>query len=256
MSWSGALAVALPDLLHGHPLSTTTGILMFPAMLLGPSISGIVLTPITDGKLGLRRLLDRLRNFRVGPLWYALLFLPPALVLVILYGLKAGYTSAFLPNDFYMGILFALPAGLLEEIGWMGFAYPRMINKWSPLSSAIILGLLWSLWHLPVINFLGAAVPHRAYWLDFFLAFTIVMTAMRVLICWLYRNTESILMAQLMHISSTGALVTFSPWVSPAQEAMWYAIYGSALWLIVAVVVRATGFELQKAESRAIAGAF
>jgi hypothetical protein len=59
------------------------------------------------------------------------------------------------------------------------------------------------------------------------------MTAMRVLIAWLYVNTKSVLMAQLMHVSSTGALVIFSPPVSAPQEAMWYAVYGCVLWAVV-----------------------
>jgi uncharacterized protein len=59
------------------------------------------------------------------------------------------------------------------------------------------------------------------------------MTAMRVLIAWLYVNTKSVLLAQLMHVSSTGTLVIFSPAVSAAQEAIWYALYGCVLWGVV-----------------------
>ena len=62
---------------------------------------------------------------------------------------------------------------------------------------------------------------------------------MRVLICWLYINTKSVLLAQLMHLSSTGSLVIFSPpAVSPRQEVLWYALYGTALWLAVVIVVK------------------
>jgi hypothetical protein len=65
------------------------------------------------------------------------------------------------------------------------------------------------------------------------------MTAMRVLISWLYTNTKSVLITQLMHISSTGSLVIFSPpAVSPRQEVIWYALYGVALWIAVLVVVK------------------
>jgi hypothetical protein len=54
ISWLGALAVAARHLLHYEPLPKMTGILMFPAMLLGPSLSGILLTGIVAGKTGLR----------------------------------------------------------------------------------------------------------------------------------------------------------------------------------------------------------
>jgi hypothetical protein len=88
-----------------------------------------------------------------------------------------------------------------------------------------------------VINFLGTAVPHGAYWLHFFLAFSAAMTAMRVLICWLYEQTKSIPLAQLMHACSTGSLVVFSPPTATApQEAFWYASYAAALWLLVAAL--------------------
>jgi hypothetical protein len=59
------------------------------------------------------------------------------------------------------------------------------------------------------------------------------MTAMRVLISWIYTNTKSVLLAQLMHVSSTGSLVIFS---AAAQEVMWYALYGITLWIAVAII--------------------
>jgi CAAX protease family protein len=94
---------------------------------------------------------------------------------------------------------------------------------------------------LPVVKYLGAATPHGAYWLPFFLAFTLDMTAMRVLIGWLYTHTRSVLLAQLMHVSSTGSLVVFSaPRVTAGQEVFWYVAYGIALWIVIAVVVRYT----------------
>ena len=61
------------------------------------------------------------------------------------------------------------------------------------------------------------------------------MTAMRVIISWLYSHTKSVLLAQLMHVFSTGSLVVFSPPAATApQEAFWYAVYAAALWLLVA----------------------
>jgi uncharacterized protein len=68
------------------------------------------------------------------------------------------------------------------------------------------------------------------------------MSAMRVLIGWAYANTTSVLLAQLIHISSTGALVVLSPTrVTPAQEALWYGVYAVALWIVVAVVTAISG---------------
>jgi CAAX protease family protein len=234
ISWSAAFLVAAPKLLHGEPLPKLTGILMFPAMLLGPVSSGILLTRIVDGTVGLRDLVSRGTRFRVPLQWYAWLLVPPIAVLLILSILKTFVSPVYTPNRFYVGVLFGVTAGILEEIGWMGFAYPKMSQRFSPFRAAVFLGLLWGIWHLPVIDFLGAATPHRAAWFPFFLAFTAAMMAMRVIIAWVYTNTESLPLAQLLHISSTGSLVAFSPaGVSPMQEAFWYAVYAALLWLVV-----------------------
>lgn len=239
VSWAGAFFVAAPHLFRGEPLPKLTGILMFPAMLLGPSATGIVLTRLIDGPAGLRGLFSRMRRIRFPLRWYAALLIPLALILTILLSLEKFLSPIYAPNRFLAGLAFGIPAGFLEEIGWMGFAFPKMRQKFPALKAAVWLGLLWGLWHLPVINFLGTAVPHDAYWFPFFLAFAASMTAMRVLIAWLYSNTKSVLLCQLMHAFSTGSLVIFSPpAVSAAQEAFWYAVYAAALWLLVLVLCR------------------
>ena len=138
---------------------------------------------------------------------------------------------------------------MLEEIGWTGYAFPKMGSENNGLAAAILLGLLWTLWHLPVIHYLGTTTPHATYWLPFLLAFSMAMTAMRVLIAWIYTNTKSIFLAQLMHVSSTGSLVLFSAArVTPAQEAMGYALYGTFLWTVVGVVVATFGRRLRPEE--------
>src|ERR1700693_4578876 len=207
-------------------------------MLLGPCLAGIILTRIVDGEDGIWDLFSRMSRWRLPARWYAALLIPPILVLAVLFLLETFVSPVYAPNRFLAGIFFGVPAGLLEEIGWMGYAFPKMRSQEDAFAPSILLGLLWALWHLPVINYLGTATPHGAYWYPFFLAFTVAMTAIRVLISWLYTNTKSILIAQLMHISSTGSLVIFSPpAVSARQEVMWYAFYGVVLWIAVLIVV-------------------
>ncbi|MGH9741713.1 MAG: CPBP family intramembrane glutamic endopeptidase [Candidatus Acidiferrum sp.] len=251
ISWTGAFLLVAPKLLRGEPIPKLDGILMFPIMLLGPSIAGIALTRFLDGKPGLKDLFARMRKARLEPRWFAALLIPPILIFALLFCLKSFVSPVFSPNCFLMGILFGVPAGFFEEIGWMGFAFPKMNLAHSALASGILLGILWSCWHIPVIDYLGAATPHGKSLLPFFLAFAAAMTAMRVLISWLYVNTKSVFLAQLMHVSSTGALVIFSPaTVSPAQEAAWYFAYAIVLWAIVAMVALMSGKRLIRSATR------
>lgn len=241
VSWTGALLVTAPHLLRGETIPKMSGLLMFPVMLVGPSLVGILMTWFTGERKGLSNLFARMRRVRVPARWYAVLLIPPGLVLAVLFALKTFWSPIFAPNNFWTGVSFGCVAGFFEEIGWTGYAFPKLSANRSGFAAAIFLGVLWGIWHLPVVDYLGVATPHGAYWFRFFLAFTAAMTAMRVLISWLSARTNSVVLAQLMHAVSTGSLVVFSPpRVSAAQETTWYAVYAVALWLIVAVLATAT----------------
>jgi CAAX protease family protein len=247
ISWLGALTVVAPRLWHGETIPKFSGILMFPVMLLGPVASGILLTRVVDGTSGLRDLFSRMWRIRVGAQWYATLLIPPLTILFVLLFMRNFVSPVYAPNRFFVGLSFGIVAGFFEEIGWTGYAFPKMARTGNTLVAGFALGVLWGCWHVPVIDFLGTATPHGAYWLPYFLAFTAAMTAMRVLIGWIYANTQSVALAQLMHASSTGSLVVLSPSrTTPAQEAMWYAIYAIALWLIVGIVVTIFGKSLTR----------
>lgn len=247
LSWLGALAVAAPWLLRGHEPDKMAGLLMFPAMILGPCIASLVLTGLLEGRAGLRALARRIVCRPTHAAWLLMLLIPPVLILVVLALMQKTVSPVYAPNFFWMGAAFGLPAGVLEEIGWTGFAFPRMQQVRSPFAASVLLGVLWSCWHLPVVNYLGTATPHGSYWFLYFLAFALAMTAMRVLIGWVYTNTQSVLLAQLMHISSTGSLVVFSAaGASALQECIWYAVYGVALWMVVLAIRMRDGARLMR----------
>src|SRR5215469_14052529 len=103
VSWGAALCVALPWLTRGRALPDFAGILMFPAMLLGPSATGLAMTRAVDGPSGLRTLGTRLRSWRLGR-WYAALVIPPLLVYAILFCLRSFVSPAFAPNTFFTGV--------------------------------------------------------------------------------------------------------------------------------------------------------
>ncbi len=243
ISWTGAFALIAPRLMRGESIPKFTGLMMFPIMLLGPAAAGLVLTATTAGTPGIRALWQRMTRLRIPLRWYAALLTPPALVLLVLGTLARTVSHRFAPNHFLIGLTFGIVAGVVEEIGWTGFAFPALARTRSAFAAAVLLGVLWGLWHIPVVDYLGAATPHGRFWLPYLLAFIAVMTAIRVLICWTYAHTGSVLLAQMFHASSTGALVVLSPAVSAGKETLWYFVYAGALWCAVAAVVAVAGRE-------------
>ena len=247
ISWLGTFLMVAPEIVRGEAIPHLAGLLMFPVLLIGPSLTGLTLTGIADGRSGLRDLFSRMGRWHVDVRWYAALLIPPVLILAVLLTLRSLVSPVFTPHLFPLGILFGLVPGFFEEIGWMGYAFPKMRLTRSALSASLLLGVLWGLWHTPVVDYLGAASPHGMSWLPFFLAFVAAVMAMRVLIVWIYSHTSSVLLAQLMHASFTGSLVMFGPSsISPGQEALWYAVYAATLWIAAVLVITRYGKHLAR----------
>jgi membrane protease YdiL (CAAX protease family) len=241
ISYGAFLLVVGPRILRGGMESAADAeFILFPILVVGVFAVSLGLTGKLYGMAGVKRLFAGETRWNVNPGWYAVaLLLCPAVMLAVISALAWLVSPVFQPNLFILGISFAVVPGFLEEFGWMGFAYPHMVKSMRPFRAALLLGILWGLWHAPVVDYLGAAAPHRRYWLPFFFAFVAIVSAVRVLIVWVYSHTQSLLLSQLMHVSFTGALVIFDPArVTPAQETMWYALYAAVLWLIVLIWIR------------------
>ena len=112
ISWIGALLVAAPHLLRRGPLPKLTGILMFPAMLLGPCLAGLTLARIAGGEDGIWDLFSRMCRWRLPARWYAALLIPPILVLAVLFLLETFLSPVYAPNRFLAGIWFGVFSGL------------------------------------------------------------------------------------------------------------------------------------------------
>lgn len=212
-------------------------VIVFVAMLLGPSTSGLVLTVVLDGRNGLRDLWARIKHFEVGLSWYAVSLLTvPVLTLVIFSVLGTFISPIYAPNfRIALGVA-GLLAGCFEEIGWTGFATPRLLSRHDPLKAGFFLGLLWAFWHM-LADFSGnISNLSLGEWIAWFVIYWILpLTAYRILMTWVYSHTQSVFLAQLMHASYTGWLIVLSP-ATPNTNLLWEAIFAAMLWIFVGIV--------------------
>ena len=245
ISWGGILLVLSAtgfNLVELRPLDTG---LIFVFMLLGPSTSGLALTALLEGRAGLRRLLARMTHWRLRLRWSLVALLAmPVLLLAILWPMGVFMDPAYSPR--FQWHLFAIGfiAGSFEEVGWTGFAAPRLLQRQRLFFAGLWLGLVWALWHV-LVDYRQNAHAMSALWLLGFAVFYIgALTAYRVLMTWVYANTQSLLLAVLMHASYTGWLLTLYPTTSLEQGLVWQAAFALALWLMVAVVI--TGLTVRR----------
>lgn len=259
ISWGGIfLAVGPKGFQSSGTQSWGQFLLVFLAMGAGPSLTSILLTGIVGGREGLRDLFSRLGRWRVNLSWYGAALLLNPLLLIAIFSFLTLLSPSFIPGIIKssdkismlgIGITGGLAAGFLEELGWMGFALPKMQLKYGALKAALLLGVIHGIWHF-LSDYWGnagfAGFYGSLYLLRFFL-WVVVLTAQRVLITWVYNNTGSLLLAQLMHAGSTGGQFILDPLRSTAvNEILWYGTFAVALWVIVAIVVVTTGKHLMR----------
>jgi membrane protease YdiL (CAAX protease family) len=221
--------------------------------LLGPILSGFLMTAVTEGGPGIRRWLRRIVLWRVGIRWYlfALIGLPVVMVLGTL--IRPGALESFqnlaplsvLPylSAFVFMVLIGGP--LFEEPGWSGFAQPRLQRLHGPLVGSLILGSLWALWHLP--GFLIPSqdltdIPPRGTVLDF-VVFSLALIGLRLVIMWVFNNTKgSVLMAILVHASwntfYSAALIQLFPAPTVFGSYLNLTIASCALAIVIVALTR------------------
>jgi membrane protease YdiL (CAAX protease family) len=257
ISWGGMLMVIGPS---GLPGTTEQINKLLPstilALLAGPSVAGLLLTGLVHGKAGFRDFLSRLLKWRVGARWYAVAFLiAPLLFAAILFALLL-FSPHFLPGIFatndkvshlMFGLVTGLAAGLIEEIGWTGFAIPNLRQRYSILTTGLIVGLLWATWHLlPAFWFSGigsGALSLASYMLDPLL----FLVVFRVLMVWVYDRTGSLLVAMLMHMSLTTSTRILSPLAIVGASLLTFdLVWFAAMCIIVAAVALANRGQLSR----------
>jgi uncharacterized protein len=260
ISWGGFILVVGPSGFPGTPEDFAT-LMPFVALavLVGPSVAGILMTSLVHGRTGLRELLACLRRWRVGALWYAVALLTaPLLYMAILPGLSL-LSAEFVPGIFasvdkatllLSGIVGGLVVSIFEEIGWTGFAVPMLRRRYGVLATGLIVGLLWAAWH-----WLGQIWAPAASSGTFSLTILLLdpfffMVAYRVLMVWVYNHSGSLLVAILMHMALTASALILNP-AGFAATAGWPLltfdlVWAGALWLVVAMVAVTNGGHLSR----------
>jgi uncharacterized protein len=167
-----------------------------------PSLLAIVLTAIVLGRGALRKLLGRLLIWRVDPLWYLVVVLGPVALAGGVVGLNTLMGGPALSLGMpLLGVAVFLAfhifpgSALGEEIGWRGYALPRLQTRMSALSASLILAPIWALWHLPLwLTGAPTSTP------TFYAAFVVSAFALSVILTWVYNSTGgSLLMVVLLH---------------------------------------------------------
>ena len=229
-------------------------------IFLGPTLAAFIMTGITEGRAGTRRLLGRIVLWRVGLRWYLFAFIGVPLVMTLgtilvpgglasLQFLGPGYVLTYLLTFVFVAVL---GGPLFEEIGWRGFALPRMQPLHGPLVGSIILGLLWALWHLPefmVPTWAASSGGSSPLAIVKFVLFAIAAT---IILTWVFNNTKgSVLMAILVHASIDAPFLPFSVLLGPAEVMNSLLVGFGALALVIVALTRGRlGYDhyLQEAE--------
>lgn len=235
----------------GFPISKAqieaAGPMVYVGMLVGPSLAGLLMIGLVEGRAGFRSLFSRLGKWRVGIRWYAVALLTvPLLVLAILYLLSLK-SPAFLPaitvsDDkitlLITGSVMGLAVGFFEELGWTGFVVPRLRQKYSLLATGLLVGLLWGAWHYPPFSPSGAdggSLSAAVYLAVLLFSF---LPAYRVLMVWVYDRTQSLLLIVLMHAPlSACQLILIPPALSGEKLVAYDLIFAAALWVIAAIAL-------------------
>jgi len=219
---------------------------MAPILLLGPALSALLMTAVLEGKPGVGRLLRRYVLWRVGLRWYQVVLLGiPALILLSALTVPGAIATFRAPTPLFLltsvliyFIILTLGGPLGEELGWSGFALPRLQQGHGPLAGTLLLGSLWGLWHLPLFlfipgfngagtGFLGISLP--------FVEFVIFAIALRFLITWVFNNVGgSLLLVLLLHTSYNAGFFLLLSLVRLVNVNVYLVFVAAAVLIIVA----------------------
>ena len=232
-----------------------------PVFLLGvfaPAFVALALTAYSEGSAGVVRLLRRIGKWEVGARWYlfaigymAATKLLAALIHRFIMGAWPTFGDTSLP--LMLGaILLSTWAQAGEEIGWRGYALPRLATHLGLGGASVCLGVIWALWHLPLFFLPGSGSDGQS-----FPIYLLHLTALSVAISWLYWKTEgSLLLVMLMHASvnnTTGIVPAAVPDAVDATSFQGSVVAWATVgvsWVVAAVLL----YRMRRAERGAMLG--
>lgn len=178
------------------------GFILWILMIFSPTISAITVTGIINGRTGIKTLLKGFSIWKVGLIWYfaASLFLIAPLIAGIFYFIFGGEAPGIDPSLTFQVIISYVVFGffsgpLSEEAGWRGFALPRLESKYNALVASLILGIIWTFWHLPLYFLPDSSqigIPFPIY--------AVLVVSITIIMTWAYNNTNgSLIITVLIH---------------------------------------------------------
>ncbi len=192
-----------------------------------PTISATILAWAWEGRPGLKALYARFIQWRFGIQWYAFIligipFLGWLSTLVMSATPVFVITSPLMAVSVFLNLLYTGPLG--EELGWRGYALPRLLKQTSPLVASLILGFFWGVWHLP--SFFISSTVQSGLSLPMFLVFSLCTST---LMTWIFQHTGgSVLAAVLFHYTIN---ISFSIIGAPMLA------FGAVLMVLAVMVV-------------------
>jgi uncharacterized protein len=209
-----------------------------PLVPFGPLIAAVIVALLAGGRRELWALLRQLGRWRVHPLWYVIALLGPFVLagLTAALAVAAGapvrgtgdYTNWRAITFFFLSTVIIV--GLFEEVGWRGFALPRLQLRLNAIWAALVLGVLWALWHLPelISDPTGQRPPVQ---------FLLWALALSVIFSWLYNSTNgSLPIVIICHAAiDTAGRFMLPEFVGDGYQLVWWFMV--ALYVLVAVIV-------------------
>jgi len=237
---SGSVASAVPALAG----------LRWPLLILGafaPSTVALWLTARADGSPGTRALLRRVLSWRVGARWYgfALGYMAAIkLAVALVHRVATGAWPRFGQEAWYVilaatvvATVFGGPVG--EEIGWRGYALPRLAARFGLARGSVLLGPIWACWHLPLFF-----IPGLDQYGQSFPVYVLQVIALSIAMAWLYGHTNgSLLLAMLMH-SAVNQSKDIVPSAVPAAMNPLALSTSLVAWLTIALLWISAGYFL------------